>query len=443
MIVKMDVRKKKKKAPVQLRAVWKVLFVTLGGFALVLVPFFYKPTAPVITTVDDPPTNAPLVKDECYYPKSALSISTNQEWFLVSEEVIPVEITSTIPPGWTQEITVDGIVKTETSFPIAQEYGVGTHEIRLSIAREGCKTATTATTVNVSYPLYIAWTHDWEGYDVKQEYLDQMDELTYKHYNLPQTHYFNPRIYATSTISKSRAQYLTDWVINRRDSYGHQIALHFHMFTDMTQAAGVEPQEEPRWGWTTEDGYDILVMGYEHEYILKILNWGKEIFEINGLGTPDMFRAGGWFADEGTLIALEDAQFIADSSGRTSYNLGRGNVKGPWYLSTTQQPYYPNIYNQNSSEAPNLSIMEIPNNGGDSWAFSAEKMISRFDANFGTGILAEPAAVTYLSHPHWFYEDYSKIDELLTYIDTYLYQEDSGPVVYVTQQEIYNVWKDR
>ncbi|MDD3661795.1 MAG: hypothetical protein PHG63_01900, partial [Candidatus Dojkabacteria bacterium] len=293
---------------------------------------------------------------------------------------------------------------------------------------------------NVSYPVYVTWTFDWEGNDVKQQYLNDMDELTRKHRDFPLTHFFNPRIYATDRVSPERAEYLTQWVIDRRDQYGHQIELHIHMFTDMVSAAGVAPHSDPAWGWTTHDGYDVLVSGYSYDDTNKIVDWATAQFIAHGLGTPTMFRAGGWFADEETLLALQDNGFIADSSGRTAFSIGTNNAVSPWNLSITAQPFQPNVYDQNSSAYPTMKIWELPNNGGDSWAFSKDDMYNRYRANYAGGVSDRMTVVTYLSHPDWFYEDKPKMDALLTDIERDLYADDNGPVIFGTLEDVYLTW---
>jgi hypothetical protein len=293
----------------------------------------------------------------------------------------------------------------------------------------------------VSYPIYITWTIDWEGSDIPQQNLNDMDSITAKHRDFPLTHFFNPRIYAYEEISKQRRDYLTQWVKSRRDKYGHAIGLHLHMFPDMVEAAGVEPQSQPRWGWHRDDGYDILVSGYSYEKMDKILEWSRQKFVENGLGEPYMFRAGGWFADEGTLRVLEDNEFVLDSSGRDKYSLGTNNVATHWNLSTTTQPYRPNIYDQNSAEAPNMNIWEFPNNGGNAYTLSADELYGAFEDNYKGAPLSEKKVVTYLSHPDWFQEDKPKMDETLTKIEQNMYEDDNGPVIYTTLENVYNIWK--
>ncbi|MBN2100381.1 hypothetical protein JW710_00590 [Candidatus Dojkabacteria bacterium] len=322
----------------------------------------------------------------------------------------------------------------------ATDYSPGEYIIGVSIDHSCGEINYGEEKLNISYPVYVAWTFDWEGYEVKREYLDDVDELTLKHYDIPITHFYNPRIYSNSMFSQDERDFYTNWITHRRDEHGHAIGLHLHMFPDMVKAAGVNPHSEPAWGWNTNDGYDILVSGYSYQDMSKILTWAKGIFVSNGLGEPVMFRAGGWFADEGTLKVLQDNGFVLDSSGRLKYVFGRNQVTGHWDLKTTTQPYHPNYYNQNSAADPVMDIWEFPNNGGDSWSLSKDEMKQRFVDNYSGGVLTEKKLVNYLSHPEWFYEDKPKMDQLLGDLDKLLYEDDLGPVVYITLDEAYKIW---
>jgi hypothetical protein len=171
-----------------------------------------------------------------------------------------------------------------------------------------------------------------------------------------------------------------------------------------------------------------------------ILDWSVQKFEEKGLSTPTMFRAGGWFADETTLEALNDYGFVLDSSGRTTFVFGKNNVTTPWNLLATTQPYYPNRYDQNSAVGDTLGLWEFPNNGGDSWAFSQEEMYGRYRENYTGAPVSEKRVVTFISHPDWFYMDKPKMDGLLTSIESDLYSDDTGPVIFATLEEVYNIW---
>lgn len=296
---------------------------------------------------------------------------------------------------------------------------------------------------NLSYPVYVAWTIDWEGIDIKDQYLDDIDKISQKH-DIPLTHFFNPRYYTNPNLSDRRAQYFTQWVIRRRDKNGHAIALHMHMFPDMVKAAGVQPKSGPAWGSSVEEGYDVLTSAYSYDEMIKMFEWSKDQFKKNGLGTPTMYRAGGWYADMDVLKAAEDTGFVLDSSGRTAYSFGTNRSNGHWDLKETTQPYQINIDDQNSAVSPNMSLWEFPNNGADSFAFSKDQMIKRFYFNYpgakNYSVVKQKVLVTYLSHPEWFHIDKSKMQSLFIEVDKYSYESDKGPVKYITLKDAYKAW---
>jgi len=293
----------------------------------------------------------------------------------------------------------------------------------------------------VTYPLYVTWTFDWEGYDVKQEHLDTIARQSHEH-GIPLTHFFNPRIYTNPELSPARAQELTNWVIARRDAQGDDIGLHLHMQPDMVRAAGVEVREDAaHWGSNLKDGYDVLTSEYSYNDMVKMLNWSKNMFEIRGLGTPIMYRAGGWYADEEILRAVHDTGFRVDSSARTEYAFGHAHVAGHWNIAADQSPYRLNLNNQNDVNGTS-DLWEFPNSGADSWSFSVQQMIERFELQHGQ-VLTEPRVVTFLSHPEWYHVDAPKMDQVLAHTDQFVHSADRGNVVYATLSAVYTVWENK
>lgn len=295
----------------------------------------------------------------------------------------------------------------------------------------------------VSYPLYVTWSYDWEGYNPPDSYLQAAARIANDHH-IPISQYFNPRIYTAPDISPERRQYLTDWVKNRRDNYGDEIDLHLHMFPDFVSSAGITPKTSPKWAYNT-DGYDILTTAYNYEEMLTMINHAKSLFEQNDLGMPAAYRAGAWFANGETLRAIADAGISIDSSGRTAYKFGPKKAAGFWDLASTTKPYLISSQNQNSSTPePRLNLMEIPNNGADSYAFSAKDMIKRFTDNYNGSPLTEKQQITYLSHYQWLnIGEQKKLTDLFNYVDQFLNNKDLGPVKYVTTGQVYQAWVNK
>jgi hypothetical protein len=290
-----------------------------------------------------------------------------------------------------------------------------------------------------SFPLYVAWTEDWDGYDVNPSYLDAIESIS-KEFHLPITHFFNPRIYVTDTISIARAQVLTAWV-KRRLVLGDALGLHLHLFLDFVEQAGITPRTTPNWG-DNGSGYGVPLSAYTEEEQQRLIQNAADMVVAFGFKRPDIFRAGGWFANVDTLTALENLGFKADSSARTSYAFGRNHLKGSWNILSTDKPYYPFRKNQNTSSGTNdFTVLEIPDNGADSYAFSAADMISRFQANLGDGILKENQQVTFLSHPHWFDDkEQTRVRDLFTVVSQHSLDQDQGPVIFTTSEEILKIF---
>lgn len=289
-----------------------------------------------------------------------------------------------------------------------------------------------------SYPLYVAWTQDWEGYDVSQRYLEVIESIATQ-YRLPMTHFFNPRIFVTDTVSPARARTLTRW-IQRRIELGDGFGLHLHMQKDLVEHSKIEPKDDPNWG-DRGDGYGVPLAAYSKDEQVQLIRDANNLLFANGLPKATMFRAGGWFANLDTLAALEELGFAVDSSARTKYSFGRNRLPGYWNISPTMRPYFPSRTDQNrpGTSRP-FPILEIPNNGADSYAFSAAAMIERFTDNLGQGFLTSPQQVTYLSHPHWFDEkEQARVRELFDYISRYAFAADHGPVLFVRTEDIAQV----
>ncbi len=295
--------------------------------------------------------------------------------------------------------------------------------------------------INVSYPLYVSWSLDWEGWDVENAVLTSLSEMVEKHYNIPLTHFFNPRIYLENIMPTERTRFLTDWVLNRKEKYKDEIAMHLHMHSDMVKEIGVDPRKEPKWNFKNSEGYDVLTTAYTDDEFLQMIFWAKTKFKDNALGEPIGYRAGGWFIDSGKLKILEDYGFKYDSSGRDKI-MWAGAYSSPWDLNSISQPYYPEVDNQNiSSKLNSLNILEIPNNGGNDYEYSANILIKRFYQNFQGFPLTDMKSYVFMSHPQWHSTTNFKIESLLQVIDKYLYGLDKGPVIYVTLEDIYNIWK--
>lgn len=403
--------------------------------------------------------NAPSIEYKINWGEittQALSLSIDKRWYLIGDKSNDGYADITVKPN---VATGGGIVNyqvlnTSIGGVLQNRDGVfsaripistltpGNYQIQAKVMEGNNSYVSEKEAFFVSYPLYVAWTIDWEGYDASDTYLKALSDISNR-YSIPMTHFYNPRTTITTTISEERRAYLVSWLKDCL-AKGDDMALHLHMFDDLLVAAGVVPKTEPRWDGGT-DGYNVPITAYSTDELKQII--GRALIEMDntGLPRPDIFRAGAWFANEQTLETVSEMGFVADSSGRTAYKFGSNQMPGTWNLSATTQPYRPSQSDQNTGSINNsLNILEIPDNGADSYWFSAADMISRFQANFQGLALKQLTQVTFLSHPHWFKAaEQQKVKSLLDYISQYRYDDDRGPVVFATSDQIYQAWIGR
>lgn len=383
-----------------------------------------------------------------------LSISTKNRWQLLSKGKLDLQIdlaTQGISNSTTSktylhdgekiELVHEGALP-DQSLGLQIEAKPGKADYYLVVVDNGEYWRSNTIHLLISEPVYVAWTIDWEGYNVQDQVLQRLSEIS-KKYGAPMTQFFNPRIYVDKSIPQYRRDELTNWIKIRQEKFGDELAMHMHMQYDLVRAAGVQPITSPRWG-SGQDGYDVLTSAYSYEQFRKIVEWALEKFNSSGLGRPAGYRAGGWFANIETLKVLNDLGFVYDSSGREAYVFGNQKKPGAWQLDPKTQPYRPSTTNQNSpSPEPQLNLWEVPNNGNDSYWFPTDHLVNRFYQNYkvpGESV-DQPILITYLSHPDWFDVDQPKLEALFTEISKYSHAQDKGPVVFTTISSALKAWK--
>ncbi len=299
----------------------------------------------------------------------------------------------------------------------------------------------------VSYPLYLTWTMDWEGWGVGAYESNDIFDISSK-YGVPVTHFFNPRIfvknqYSIYSVDPASAQYYVN-LVNQRRGQGDAIGLHLHYYADLLEEVGVTKRPEAQIVGSNRD--ETSLDAYTQAENEKILQWSIDKFAEHGLPRPTMFRSGGWMTSIALLQALSNKGFVLDSSGRTGGVLNpawTGSTIIPWNLSATTTPFLPSRNNINTWTGERLNIWEFPNNGADSYWFPLDELFSRFNQNYPTkgDVLSKPQVLTYLSHPHGFpVFDSTKIRGLFDYTGNFIFREDRGPVVYSTLETTYNNW---
>ncbi|BCX14161.1 MAG: hypothetical protein KatS3mg085_693 [Candidatus Dojkabacteria bacterium] len=288
--------------------------------------------------------------------------------------------------------------------------------------------------INISYPLFVAWTVNWEGTDPGSENQSLVDKIS-KNYSLPVTHFFNPRVLIKNDITEARKIDIVNWLIERREKQKDEVALHLHMHHDMLLNAGVKTIENVE-TWNGDlRGYDTPPTVYSYEDFKKLLAWSLDLLNSYNLNQVNGFRSGGWFANEEILRAVEDSGFKYDSSSITPFEIGKNKFIQDWNINPTSQPYFPSYTNKNLKNG-DMKLMEIPTNGGESLYSPPEKLIENFYQNYSPNTtLNSSNIIVFASNIDWFYQEEPKINILFEEIQKYRYELDRGPVCFVTIQE--------
>lgn len=327
-----------------------------------------------------------------------------------------------------------------------EDVPVGEHQILLS-ANEAT-TAFAALPLMRSQPYYVLVTTDWDFADPGTPSLVFQDRLHEYHPELRMTHFVGPYTFTDPAMTAQRQQELVTWLVGQRDMFDDEIGLHVHPYCNFVESAGVTciTNDSVQYPGGDASGYTIKVGAYNRAQAGQLFAHAKELFQQNGLGTPTTFRAGAWTATAETLGALADQGFVADTSALNwqhveeweEYELYRWNMEAWSTITDTSQPYYPSETDAQSSTAPTLPILEVPDNGVMIDYVSLNQMKALFDANWQGEIIETPRTLMMGFHPAETFSEaeFRRVNDFLAYSDMHLASKHLGPVVYITLHDV-------
>jgi hypothetical protein len=392
---------------------------------------------------------------------SDFSVEGAHTWYLVGDALTPgndtLDLAVTGPASasvvdvWIDHHHAARATRTSSGWKLSadiSELPPGDHTALL--AADGAHAAFARVDFKRSHPLYVAVSNDWDTGDHSDDKLERQDRLHANHPHLVITHFVGPYTFTDPTVSAARAQYLVDWLNHYRDTKGDEIGLHVHPYCNFVTTAGVTCRTSPSFAQADDPtGYTVILGSYTRAELDKIFARATALFEQHGLGHPTSFRAGGWTATLDVLNALAKAGHVVDASGanwRTleewQYEPGaqlyQWNQMNWVTINATSQPYYPSTTDMLESTAPNVDILEVPDNGSLVDYVSADEMIENFEANYTPGTpLAESRHYSIGYHPVDFSEAFfTRIDTALYEIDKHLAADDAGPVVYARMSDL-------
>ena len=385
----------------------------------------------------------------------AFAIHAIHAWYLIGDGLTPGDDQMTIlvdaPAGTT---TVDAYVAdrppVRLSVQDGGQYGAqiaidglraGDHDVLLSA--DGSTTAFARVPFHRSAAYYVMVSTDWDFSDPglpSQVFTDRMHD---GHPGMQITQFVGPYTFTDPAVAPARATALATWVIGNRDKYGDEIGLHIHPYCNFVTDAGLTCITDQSTVYSADpSGYTIKVAAYGRTDFAKLLNHAKDLFVAHGLGTPTLFRAGGWTATLETLQALQDTGFVADSSAINWEHLQvwKGKELYRWTaehwapIDDVSQPWWPSQSDILGSSMPSLPILEVPDNGVMIDYVTLAQMTGIFDANFNGVPLTRPTTLMMGFHPSTSFSasDFQRVDGFLTYADQHLAVNDGGPVIYTT-----------
>ncbi len=314
----------------------------------------------------------------------------------------------------------------------------GAYTVLADINNGDSSITTNPVKLNISEPLLVAWTLDWEGWDAPDAAVTDITNLTFQYPTLKFSHFVNPRMFLPGVVTPERGVQLVSF-LNERHAKGDEIAMHLHMQFDLVEAAGITPKTSRAWGLRSEEGYDVPTTEYSPQEFRQIVQFAKSLASDSGLPSMTGYRAGGWFLDTTLLNELGPLGFTYDSSGRDRPKTGAFRTI-PWNLPVGQQPYFPSTADQNTGTVDSGTILEIPDNGLSTYELSAEALTARINAVYQGGVLTTPKVLVFVSHPQFHSQEFAKIPRVLQKVAAISQVADRGPAVFMTTAEIAKLW---
>lgn len=334
----------------------------------------------------------------------------------------------------------------------------GQHELVVSVDKDPI--GILKATWTQSHPLYVVVSTDWDNSDNREHTFGLQEDLHTEHPGLLITHFLGPYTFTDPEVTEERKAQIVDWLLGMERTYQDEVGLHIHPYCNFVESVGTLLESENvtcRHSPSTvyendESGYTVIMDAYTQGEQKAMFEASDVLFTRYGLSKPTSFRAGGWTAGLGTLKAMAETGYIADTSANnwTRMEEWQNRENGVLYnwnqeqwstIGDTSQPYYPAGDNILESGPNPIPVLEVPDNGILVDYVSTNEMIDVFEANWSGGALDSAKAYSIGYHPPNFGLQFkTRITDTLFHVEQFMAEDGNGPVVYSRLSDLVGVW---
>ena len=334
----------------------------------------------------------------------------------------------------------------------------GEHELVVSLDKDQIGVLKSAWTQ--SHPLYVVVSTDWDNSDNREHTFTFQEELHTEHPALLITHFLGPYTFTDPEVTEARKAEIVEWLVAMERNHQDEVGLHIHPYCNFVDSIGTVLQGDnvtcrhaPSTVYENDDsGYTVIMDEYTQAEQKAMFQASDRLFTRYGLSKPTSFRAGGWTAGLGTLKAMAETGYVADTSANNwarmeEWQNQENGVLYDWNqaqwssINDTSQPYYPAQNNHLETGLNPIPVLEVPDNGILVDYVSTDEMIDVFEANWPGGALDSPKAYSIGYHPPNFGLQFkTQITNTLHHIDQFLAEDGNGPAVYSRLSDLVKVW---
>lgn len=224
-------------------------------------------------------------------------------------------------------------------------------------------------------------TVDWEGRSLEEENIKAMQQFRQQFPQIPLLQLVNPAYFVRNNQDNKQLTQIIKSTFLPIDTQG----LHVHAWQSLTHFCGVDYQHAHSFAdideycQTGDCGYTVsLEFAYSQEALTKLIACSDQILIDNGFNKSMHFRAGGWQLGPKLIAALEENDFIWDSS-TIDPNLLTTRWRQDSSMVNMLRQLHPNSSPLDQPYRLGATLHEYPNNAALADYTSTEQIVHLFE----------------------------------------------------------------